>query len=297
MRKILIGLFLIIDIILLGLSNNEFNTNKDNYVSNNIIASIEEESILNYKNIYYQDINFNYVSNSTSTILTNKQDILNLLYTTINNGYDEIEFSCSSEYLTCYDDLTSTINDGHILSIINNLVHPYNSAQSINLAYLNNDLKLSINKIYSNNEIEYIDNRINNISSQIITTNMTDRQKIKKVHDYLANNISYNRGYKSNTAYGALFYKEAICSGYSDVLALFLTKLNIPNYKVVTNNHVWNVLYIDNTWLHIDLTYDDPSNIYSTNTSNYNFFLISTNEIIKDKYDHNLDLRVYSELS
>ena len=34
--------------------------------------------------------------------------------------------------------------------------------------------------------------------------------------------------------------------------------LSLDNTRVSTNNHIWNVVNINNNWYHIDLTWDDP---------------------------------------
>ena len=41
-------------------------------------------------------------------------------------------------------------------------------------------------------------------------------------------------------------------------MSIYLNTLGIKNYKVASDTHVWNVAYINNKWLHIDLTWDDP---------------------------------------
>ena len=33
--------------------------------------------------------------------------------------------------------------------------------------------------------------------------------------------------------------------------------LNIPNFKVSSKEHIWNVIYYNNAWYHIDVTWDD----------------------------------------
>ncbi|UKI58189.1 MAG: hypothetical protein L6V81_01725 [Clostridium sp.] len=36
-----------------------------------------------------------------------------------------------------------------------------------------------------------------------------------------------------------------------------LDKLHIPNFKVTSSEHVWNVVYYNGKWTHIDATWDD----------------------------------------
>ena len=36
-----------------------------------------------------------------------------------------------------------------------------------------------------------------------------------------------------------------------------LDRLSIPNFKVTSEEHVWNVIYYNGKWTHIDATWDD----------------------------------------
>ena len=137
---------------------------------------------------------------------------------------------------------------------------------------------------------------------------MSDEEKIKAIHDYIINNTKYDEEranivksgtydtllHSSNTAYGALFNGKAICGGYTDTMALFLDKLGFKNYKISTNSHIWNVVYINGTWKHLDLTWDDPVTNTGKDILEYNFFLISDEELEnKNTSQHNYDKSIY----
>ena len=99
--------------------------------------------------------------------------------------------------------------------------------------------------------------------------------------------------YHSDTAIGTLFEGKSICSGYTDTMSIFLDKLNIPNTRVATKEHVWNALYYNNKWIHIDLTWDDPVSS-SDNVILYNYFMIDTNKLQEiDNEEHNFDKNIY----
>ena len=73
-----------------------------------------------------------------------------------------------------------------------------------------------------------------------------------------------------------------------------MDKLNIPNFKVSTIDHVWNVIYFENKWQHIDVTWDDDE---VNNNNYYNFFMIDTNDLLKkDTLKHSFDRDTYLEL-
>ena len=129
--------------------------------------------------------------------------------------------------------------------------------------------------------------------------------KVLKIHDYIINNTKYDEDringiikYKSNIAYGPLIENYGICGGYADAMALFLNKWNIPNYKVASSTHVWNAIYINEQWLHLDLTWDDPvSEDRSIDTLLHKFYLIDTRTLEDYEItDHDFNKTVYREL-
>ena len=100
--------------------------------------------------------------------------------------------------------------------------------------------------------------------------------------------------YKSNTAIGVLLEGYGICSGYSDAMGIFLDKLGIDNYKISNDTHIWNLVKVNNKWLHIDLTWDDP--IYEQNLNRDTYFLITTAELEKlNDNTHSFNKTVFKE--
>ena len=134
----------------------------------------------------------------------------------------------------------------------------------------------------------------------VITDNMTLKDKLLAIHDYIINNTKYdteknNNGtskYHSNTAIGVFMDGYATCNGYADAYALALDRLGIKNYKVSSNTHIWNAVYYDNEWLHIDLIWDDPVSTDGNNYLYHKYFLVNTEQMKKDDgtlQDHTFD--------
>ena len=135
---------------------------------------------------------------------------------------------------------------------------------------------------------------------------LDDVDKIMKVHDYIINNTRYDiernetgtSQYRSNNAYGTLFEGYAICGGYADTMAIFLTKMGFKNFKIASTTHVWNAVFIDGKWLHLDLTWDDPVDDTGNDYLYHKYFLVST-ETLKDEdgnyAEHNFDQSIYLE--
>ena len=269
-------------------------------------STTNKDIVLTYKNNYYKDTNYNYVKLTENFKVMQKEDLIDVYYTIINSGIDSFTFYCSNTYETCIDDIVETANNQTILSNLNSFVHPFNSFSSIKTEYDSlGKVTLKIEKSYTDEQISQINNKVN----EIITTqvkNETDKKEIIKIiHDYIINNSKYDVDksdknidkYKSNIAYGPLLEGFGLCGGYTDAMAIFLNHYNIPNFKVVSENHIWNAVYLDNKWYHLDLTWDDPVVSTGENILEYNFFLISTKELEElQTNQHIFDKTIFSEV-
>lgn len=250
--------------------------------------SIERNYGKTLENSYFIEDNFKYVDNYEKVEVHSKQEIINSIYYLINSGVSYSERYCAKEYDGCYDDMLSISSDANALSLLNNYVHPFNSFESIVFNFDNNVIEIEIKHTYSKKEIKKINDKVDEIINTVITDNMAVKEQIKAIHDYIINNTEYDTlksenikdtTYKSNTAYGVLLENHGICSGYSDAMKIFLDKLNIINYKVSNDQHIWNVVYLNETWYHLDLTWDDP--ISEINITRDNYFLITSETLEK----------------
>lgn len=286
--------------------------------NNEKIIGYELKNISNIENIekptpnsYYKEYNFAFVKQTNNFTPENKQDILNIIYTSLNSGSDSFSFYCSSKYKECLDDIDSLSKDNKTLSVINNMVSPFNSYNKLYIATNKlGKVTITLDKLYSDDDIKKINEKMNIIINEVTNDNMKDEEKIKKIHDYLINHTKYdseranniksgndsNPKYSSHKATGPLFEGMGLCSGYSDAMKIYLDILNIPNYKISNTEHIWNLVYINNTWLHLDLTWDDPVTTNNQDVLLDTFFLINTNELLKnDPEGHLFDKNYYIE--
>ena len=265
--------------------------NRETIIKTIVKAVVNFQEInFDYKNSYYLKYDFQYVDNLDDFVLRNKQDLINLYYTVINNGNTKAEFFCPDEYKNCLDDVKSLVNNPKELSNINAFVHPYNSFDTIETEYDSlGRVMLNINKTYKDNVISSLNDKIEEIITNEVKDEKDKKKIIKIIHDYIISNTKYDKdrtdkniiNYESNTAYGVLFQGYGICSGYADAMALFLNYYEIPNFKVSSENHVWNAVYLDNKWYHLDLTWDDPILSTGEEIVDDTYFLISTKELKK----------------
>lgn len=272
------------------------------------ILSGEKKVSINKPNQYAKSYDFKYVKLVDKFVPYNYQDILNMYYTVLNNGTETFTFYCPEEYTYCLDDVTTISQDDKILTNIASFVHPFNNFSGIKVKRNSSgEVTINITHLYSAEEIDAINKEIDKIMGNIINSEMDNYEKIKVFHDYIINNTKYDSNYKNGTGYknsskanGLLFDHYSVCGGYADVMAIFLTKLGIKNFKVASESHVWNAVYLsDETgWQHLDLTWDDPVTLNSdTDTLIHKFFLINT-EALKEfnTGNHNFDPTIYQEL-
>lgn len=255
------------------------------YILENFIYS--DEIILGNDNEYKRNYNYGFVQATDDFVPNNKQEIINIIYTFLDRGWDTFSFYCPKEYTECSKNVEEITNNRELLSSINNFVHPFNSYQTLLFSIDNRGKVTLINqKVYTEEQINIINQKVDQIIAQIINANMNDKDKITAIHNYIINNTVYDRvrandtennsGYLSHTAYGVLISGKGICGGYSDAMAIFLNRLNINNYKISSDNHIWNYVKLDNNWYHLDLTWDDPISNTGENILTHNFFLINT---------------------
>ncbi len=277
-------------------------------ITDNLAKLLRKEPtiIIAKPNSYYKSYNYKFVEESKDFIPYSKQDLKNIFFSILNNGYQTFTFYCPSEYTDCLSDVNSFSSDTNLLTNINNFVSPFNNFTDLKVIYdETGEVTVKINKLYTPEEINTINNKIETIISNEITSDMELEDKVLKIHDYIINNTKYDEDringiikYKSNIAYGPLIENYGICGGYADAMALFLNKWNIPNYKVASSTHVWNAIYINEQWLHLDLTWDDPvSEDRSIDTLLHKFYLIDTKTLEDYEItDHDFNKTVYREL-
>ncbi len=113
----------------------------------------------------------------------------------------------------------------------------------------------------------------------------TDVKNELAIHDYIISNVEYVLDRDSKTpAYDALFKGTTSCAGYTEVFQTLMDMLGIQCISITGvadgDNHIWNMVCIDNEWYHVDTTWDDPIN--GGNVLRYNYFNITDDDIMTD---------------
>lgn len=256
----------------------------------------KNDLVIKEPNSYKVDYTFENFNYKISYVPYNKEELIDIYFNVLNNGYNEFTFYCPKEYKSCTKDVESIGNDSKLMSNINNYVHPYNSFKTIKTKVSsNNEITLEIQKKYSEEKINKINELVNNVISELDLNNIDDLTKIERIHNYILNHTVYDKNTNSfdiNSAYGSLIEGHAVCSGYADAFSIFMNIYKIPNIRVSSENHLWNLVYINGKWLHIDLTWDDSEN----NKYDNNYFLITKEKLFSlDTKEHNFDESFFIE--
>ncbi len=265
------------------------------------------EVTIGEKNQYYRDYDFMYVQNTNNFKPTNKQDLMNILYTILNAGKDEFTFYCPDEYEGCTDEVSKLAKDQVVLSSINNYVHPFNSFKNISTETdTTGKVTIRFIKTYSKQDIEAITSVVKKLEKELINKNLSIEDQLKVIHDYIIDHTKYDSDrtdnniiqYKSDTAYGTLIEGYSICGGYSDAFELFLEDLNIKSFKVASDTHIWNAVHLYNTWYNYDLTWDDPVTNTNEQIIDNRFLKLTTPELLQiEQSQHNFDSNIYQEVA
>jgi transglutaminase/protease-like cytokinesis protein 3 len=146
-------------------------------------------------------------------------------------------------------------------------------------------------------EVKDYDTQMRAVLDKIIVPGMTDQQKVKAVHDYMVANYKYDTDYEKNgdnkdtyTFHGLLKNGTGVCQAYAELFFLLMCYEDIECYYVTgwAKNetgeyglHAWNVVYVEDGYYHVDVTFDDP--VPDTgNKISYEYFLKTDEEMAKD---------------
>lgn len=141
-------------------------------------------------------------------------------------------------------------------------------------------------------ETKAVDTKAKEILKKLDLESKSDYQKIKTIHDYIVNLVSYDKTLTKYSAYNALVDKSSTCQGYALLTYKMLTEAGIP-CRIITGtagtknpvSHAWNLVKLQGKWYNLDTTWDDPVTSTGKNMLTYNYFLKST----KDFTEHTRD--------
>ncbi len=294
MKKYIIPLICYLFIILIIFNAKTITSFLSDTISNKPVLTIPKGDI------YAKKDDFLFVQNSKDYIPYSYQDLINIFYSVLNQGFEEFTFYCPTEYKECLNDYEKIMSSEELLTHINNYVHPYHTIKNpLHASHTESgEITIKIEYIYTKDDIEAVNNYTDKLIKELYNENDDYNDNIKRIHDYIINHTKYDiernnnntSPYKSYIAYGPAIEGYATCNGYADLMAIILTKLGYTNYKIGTtsedinnesNGHVWNAVKIGDEWLHLDLTWDDPVSSDGKDYLHHKYFLVNNEELKK----------------
>lgn len=114
----------------------------------------------------------------------------------------------------------------------------------------------------TSSELSEVRRVVQSFKANYIKTGMTQKEKLAAAYNFLRFNCSYAwKGWqynRANTAWGALVYGEAQCSGYARAMKALCDAIGVPCYYVHANaqsanpSHQWNEVQIGGKWYIVD---------------------------------------------
>lgn len=125
-------------------------------------------------------------------------------------------------------------------------------------------------------------NKAISVINEIITPDMTDREKIEAVYDYIVLHTEYDYSLNKDYTYiaeGPILYGYGTCSGYAAAFKCYMDLLGIENTVLVSEGlrHCWNQVVIDGIPYELDATYTDVNK----KGVSHELFLIDKDTMIK----------------
>ncbi|MBQ8979049.1 MAG: hypothetical protein IJ080_04710, partial [Oscillospiraceae bacterium] len=184
--------------------------------------------------------------------------------------------------LSKYNVSYSQLEDLYGTVVFNNPKFYYVSMVSARLEYKTKNKVLKFTPIYTHSSAyaSVMKKDIDKVTETImagVDSNMSDADKVLYIHDTIVGMCDYYEGEASNTGrsiYSTLVERSSVCVGYSLTFQYFMDLLDIPCICITNDDHIWNMVQINENWYHVDTTWDDM-NAESPNLVLHDMVLLS----------------------
>ena len=136
--------------------------------------------------------------------------------------------------------------------------------------------------------------KLNWIIRNYITPGMSDVQKARVLHNWLTTNCHYDETKTIHDAETLVLKGYGVCESYAnayyDLLKLAGLRCAKFDGTIIRSgeNHIWNAVFLNNRWVHIDATWDDPETgpmdpnyPCVTGKENYSYFMLTDSQLAK----------------
>lgn len=98
-----------------------------------------------------------------------------------------------------------------------------------------------------------------------VSKGKNDIEKAKIAHDLILKKVRYDHNYNSlipNTLYHQSAYSVfcddyTVCAGYTKAFEILMNAQGIDTIGVTSDSHAWNLICLNDSWYHLDCTWDD----------------------------------------
>ncbi len=153
------------------------------------------------------------------------------------------------------------------------------------------DATVTLDVVYkcSYEEEKKVDKTVKSALKSLELDGKSDYEKVKAIHDYIINKVSYDATLRRTSAYDALIGKSSVCEGYAMAAYRMFTEAGLDT-RIITGagngaSHAWNIVKVEGKWYNIDLTWDDPITYDGEEMLTYDYFLKSNKEFSDHRRD------------
>ena len=112
-----------------------------------------------------------------------------------------------------------------------------------------------------------------NLSDDITEENWSEARKLFAFHEWMCENLAYDN-YKAENGIRAFAQNDfsgkydtwqsriGICHDWVNILLTMCRAQGIPCITADCTDHTWNLVYINDSWIEVDMTYDIRYNVY-----------------------------------
>lgn len=118
----------------------------------------------------------------------------------------------------------------------------------------------------------------------------SDLEKVRKLNQYVCDKVDYDDTVTAGGLDSFVNKDKVFCTGYTEALAYLLDCVNVKNFTMtgyVRDSrggmvlHIWNVVFLDGKWLHVDATWNDATRSRANPDGKY--FLLSPARISSER--------------